>query len=54
MSGRMEYPSGLKHFEVVAGDANGQTWKMWKRSFDLYLLANKIETTKKINRSIKL
>ena len=39
----MEYPSGLKHFEVVAGGANGQTWKMWKRSFELYLLANKIE-----------
>ena len=29
----MEYPSGLKHFEVVAGDANGQTWKMWKMNY---------------------
>ena len=39
----MEYSSGLKRFAVEAGDANGQSWKMWKRSFELYLLANKIE-----------
>lgn len=43
MTGRMEFSSGLKHFEIVAGDANGQKWKLWKRSFELYLLANKIE-----------
>lgn len=38
-----DFSNGMKYFETVAGDVNGQKWKTWKRCFELFLLANKIE-----------